>query len=148
MKEKFWLNKTLDEFSQEEWERLCDFCGLCCLYKLHDESDNTLDYTNVACEKLDLNTGHCSIYNERQGFRSDCLKVTPIEVMIPTFVPKSCAYLLIHQGKDLPDWHPLVTGDPFSASKAGKSVREIGISQEEIDMDKIEDYVLPEPINK
>ena len=57
-------------------------------------------------------------------------------------MPATCAYKLLWEGKTLPDWHPLVTGDPESTHKAGKSVRGRTIPEYEVDEEDWDDYII------
>lgn len=41
----------------------------------------------------------------------------------PRWLPKTCAYWLLDNGYDLPDWHPLITGRADSVSRAGMSLQ-------------------------
>ena len=118
----FWRRKSLGEMTPEEWESLCDGCGKCCLHKIEYEDTGQLCYTNVACKLLDLKTCQCSRYAERQRFVPDCVQLSPENVGSLAWMPSTCAYRLLAEGKDLPDWHPLVTGDPDSVHRAGQSV--------------------------
>lgn len=110
-KSAFWLNKTLDEMTDEEWELLCDGCGLCCLNKLIDEETNEIYYTNVACDELDKETCLCKHYTDRFQYQSDCIKLTKENVSQIPWLPKSCAYYLILHHQPLPKWHPLLAGN-------------------------------------
>ncbi len=105
-----------------EWESLCDGCGKCCLHKLQFEDTGELCYTNVACRLLDLDTCRCSKYQQRERFVPDCVRLEPGNIAELTWMPSTCAYRLLAEGKDLPHWHPLVTGDPNSVHDAGISV--------------------------
>ena len=60
----FWKHKTLAEMSPEEWEALCDGCGICCLYKIEDEDSMDVQLTNIACRFLNLETCTCQLYNQ------------------------------------------------------------------------------------
>ena len=117
----FWLWKPLDEMSTGEWESLCDGCAKCCLEKLEDVDTGVIDHTNVACRLLDLGTCQCKDYNQRQRFVFDCVKLTPDNIEEIHWMPSTCAYRLLAEGKGLPDWHPLVTGDPNSTYTSGNS---------------------------
>ena len=118
----FWRGRGLTDFSPEEWESLCDGCAKCCLYKLEDAETREVYYTNVHCRLLDTDTGRCSDYANRSTRVSDCLTITPELLADPYWLPATCAYRLVAEGKDLPDWHPLVSGDPLSPARAGQSV--------------------------
>ena len=118
----FWEDKTLVELTSVEWEALCDGCGKCCLHKLEDEETGEFFHTNVACRLLDLTTGCCTRYVDRFRWVPDCVALTPGEVQRVAWLPRACAYRLRAEGQPLPDWHPLVTGDPDSTRRAGVSV--------------------------
>jgi uncharacterized cysteine cluster protein YcgN (CxxCxxCC family) len=118
----FWKTKTLGEMSPAEWESLCDGCGRCCLHKLRFEDTNDLGFTNVACRLLDLKTCACSKYPTRQDHVPDCVTLTPATLAEIDWLPPSCAYRRIAEGKGLAWWHPLVSGDPDSVHRAGVSV--------------------------
>ncbi len=119
----FWRRKTLAEMTSAEWESLCDGCGKCCLHKLEDEDTGEIAHTNVACRLLDIGTCRCSRYAERQRLVPDCVQLDPGNVGALKWMPSTCAYRLLAEGKDLPAWHPLVSGDPDSVHRAGISVR-------------------------
>lgn len=118
----FWRTKRLDEMSHAEWESLCDGCGRCCLHKLRDEDTEQVHFTNVACRLLDLGTCRCGDYERRQTRVPDCVALTPQTLAEIDWLPPSCAYRRLQEGKDLPDWHPLITGDPASVVRAGAAV--------------------------
>ena len=116
MKEKsaFWKNKTLAEMSTEEWEQLCDGCAKCCLHKLEDEDTGEILYTRVACRLLDLKTCRCSQYARRHEQIAECAHLAPESPEYFEWLPETCAYRRIHEGRPLPDWHPLLTGTKTS----------------------------------
>lgn len=119
----FWRRKTLAEMTRGEWESLCDGCAKCCLDKLQDEDTGEISYTEVACRLLDLGTCRCTDYANRKRFVPDCVVLTARTVTRLTWLPSTCAYRLISEGKDLEWWHPLVSGDPETVHRAGISVR-------------------------
>ena len=121
--EPFWRRKTLAEMTRGEWESLCDGCAKCCLDKLEDDDTGEISYTEVACRLLDLGTCRCTDYSNRTRFVPDCVVLTPRTVARLTWLPSSCAYRLVSEGKDLEWWHPLVSGDPETVHRAGVSVR-------------------------
>jgi uncharacterized cysteine cluster protein YcgN (CxxCxxCC family) len=125
----FWRRKTLDEMSREEWESLCDGCGKCCLNKIEWVDTGEVEYTDVACQLLDLETCRCQNYDERTTHVPDCLVLSPNAVGSLSWLPSTCAYRLIAEGRDLQWWHPLVSGDPQTVHLAGVSVRNKAISE-------------------
>jgi len=136
----FWETKTLREMNRAEWESLCDGCGKCCIHKLEDEETGALMATNVACRLLDRRSGRCTDYKHRRAYVPECVRLTPEKVEQLDWLPSTCAYLLLHEGKPLPDWHPLVTGDPESVHAAGQSVRGWTIS--EVDAGDLEHHLV------
>lgn len=121
--EPFWRERPLEELTTAEWESLCDGCAKCCLIKLEDEDTGELAYTDVACRLLDLGRCTCTDYGRRTVRVPDCLQVTPELARTATWLPSTCAYRLLAEGKDLYWWHPLVSGDPESVHLAGMSAR-------------------------
>ena len=119
----FWKQKTLREMSRSEWESLCDGCGQCCLHKIEDEDTGEISITDVACKLLDLKSCRCSNYPHRRKHVSDCQILTPKKLQTGLALPPTCAYRLCLEGKDLYNWHPLVSGVAHSVHKAGISVR-------------------------
>jgi uncharacterized cysteine cluster protein YcgN (CxxCxxCC family) len=119
----FWRRKAMSEMTRAEWESLCDGCGRCCLNKLIDEDTNATVYTDVSCKLLDCTSCRCSDYAHRQAKVKDCVRLTPRNVRRLKWLPPTCAYRLVAEGKDLAWWHPLVSGDPETVHTAGISVR-------------------------
>ncbi len=129
----FWEVKTLAAMTVREWESLCDGCGLCCLVRLEDDATGEVTPTRVACRLFDDNLCRCSDYEHRAQRVPDCIKLTPNNIEALTWMPISCAYRRLHEGKGLPLWHPLITGDPASVHRAGVSVRGQTMSEERLD---------------
>lgn len=121
--EPFWRVKRLDEMTHAEWESLCDGCARCCLVKLEEEDDGTIHYTDLGCRLLDAGTCRCTDYKRRSARVPDCVTLTPEEVGSLGWLPPTCAYRLVADGRDLPWWHPLVSGDPETVHEAGISVK-------------------------
>lgn len=119
----FWKIKPLASMSRAEWESLCDGCGRCCLHKLRDEDTEALAHTAVACRLLDIDSCRCRDYANRRAHVPDCVKLTPRRLAGIDWLPPSCAYRLVAEGKDLPWWHPLVSGRAGTVHEAGASVR-------------------------
>ncbi|MDA0338478.1 MAG: YcgN family cysteine cluster protein [Proteobacteria bacterium] len=129
----FWKRKALTDLSQDQWESLCDGCAKCCLHKLEDADTGDITQTNVACRLLDLNGCRCTRYSERKRLVPDCWVLTPENIGTLNWMPKTCAYRLLAEGKDLEWWHPLVSGDPDTVHRAGVSVRGRVVSERDAD---------------
>ncbi|MDA0652068.1 MAG: YcgN family cysteine cluster protein [Proteobacteria bacterium] len=140
----FWKRKRLDQMSRPEWESLCDGCGRCCLLKLEDADTGDIDYTDIACRLLDLGSCKCGDYKNRKRRVPDCVVLTAAKINDLNWMPSTCAYRLIHEGKDLAWWHPLVSGDPDTVHQAGISVRNRVVPEER--GDDPEDRIVTWPV--
>jgi len=133
MNDQFWKRKLLSEMTADEWESLCDGCGLCCMLKVQDEDTGDVFYTDVACRLFDIDSCRCTDYANRTKKVPDCLVLTPDEKDAYNWLPDSCAYRRLANGQDLPGWHPLVTGRPESVHEAGISMQGKAVSETEAD---------------
>lgn len=138
----FWRSKRLEDMSDAQWESLCDGCGKCCLIKLEDEDTGRILHTCVACKLLDPETARCSDYADRRQQVPDCVSLREVDILSLRWLPDSCAYGLLARGGELPDWHPLLSGDPDSVHRAGQSVRGRVVSEVHVPADDQEDYVV------
>lgn len=138
--ENFWKKKTLANLSKDEWELLCDGCGKCCLNKI--DIRGKVCFTNARCRFLDEETCLCKIYEKRFEKVSDCRDIDLNTVLHePEILPKTCAYRLLAEGKDLPDWHPLISKNAETVHVAGMSVRGRKLVSE-TEVGNYEDYVV------
>ncbi len=138
----FWQQKKLSELSQAEWESLCDGCAKCCLVKLQDEETDEVAYTSVVCRYMDQNSCQCTEYQKRNELVPHCVWLKPEMVEEFFWLPVTCAYRLVAEGKDLPSWHPLVSGDSEAMHSSGNSVKSQVYSEEYIHLDDLEDYII------
>lgn len=136
----FWKTKRLEEMTTAEWESLCDGCGKCCLMKLEYENTGEIDWTNVACRQLDHHSCRCKSYALRHVLVDDCVGLTTDNVDQISWLPSTCGYRLVLEGRDLYWWHPLVSGDPETVHEAGISVRGRVIAEE--DAGELEDHIV------
>lgn len=141
----FWQTTPLTKMSQQQWESLCDGCGKCCLHKLEDEDTGEVFYTDVACRYLS-NDCRCQCYAQRAEKVAACLTLRPQDLQQVNWLPSTCAYRLIAEGKQLPAWHPLVSGDPNSVHKAGQSVKGRFVPEESVAPDDFEDHIVLWPV--
>lgn len=132
MSQSFWQRKTLEQMTDEEWESLCDGCGQCCMHKLLDADTDEIYFTNVACNQLDLKSCQCKNYTERFRYEPNCIKLTRDNLTTFRWLPNTCAYRLIAEGKPLPAWHPLKTGSKLAMHQAKISVRHIAVREIEV----------------
>jgi len=139
---RFWEKKSLDSLSDDEWESLCDGCGRCCLQKLEDEDSGEVLYTNIACELLDGETCRCSDYANRFERVVDCLSVRPLTEKKLTWLPPSCAYRRLAEGRSLAPWHPLISGDPDSVHQAGISMTGSSIPESKVALVEFHRHVI------
>ena len=137
---RFWETKGLAEMDEAEWESLCDGCGQCCLFKLEDADTGEFALTDVACRYLDHNSCQCSDYRNRSRNVPDCVKVAPDNIAKLRWMPETCAYRLLAEGKELFWWHPLVSGDREAVHSSGASVRGKAINEDMVD--DLEDHVI------
>jgi uncharacterized cysteine cluster protein YcgN (CxxCxxCC family) len=143
----FWKRKSLAEMTDSEWESLCDGCGRCCLNKLEEEGTDRTYYTNVGCRLLDGESCRCRDYAHRDALVDDCVRLTPESLKTITWLPPSCAYVRLAEGKDLYWWHPLVSGDRETVHAAGVSVRgRVGDSEVNVPDEDLEDYIVSWPL--
>ena len=151
----FWRTKRLTEMTSEEWESLCDGCGRCCLAKLEEDTGEPespelnpdIYYTSVGCRLLDAQACRCTDYANRSTKVDDCVRLDPANVEEIGWLPPTCAYRLVEEGRDLAWWHPLVSGDPESVHVAGISVRgRVTASEDDIPVEQLEDHIVDWPL--
>jgi uncharacterized cysteine cluster protein YcgN (CxxCxxCC family) len=143
----FWRAKSLQDMTDSEWESLCDGCGRCCLVKLEEEETERLYFTDVGCRLLDGTSCRCRDYENRSAKVDDCVRLTPQNIRELGWLPPSCAYRLVAEGRDLYWWHPLVSGDPETVHAAGISVRgRVSASEDELSDDEFEERVVSWPL--
>ncbi|HWG04970.1 MAG TPA: YcgN family cysteine cluster protein [Beijerinckiaceae bacterium] len=143
--EPFW-RKGLEALSKREWESLCDGCGRCCLVKLEDEDSGRIHFTAIACKLLDSGSCRCSDYAHRSRRVPDCIRLTPETVRSIRWLPPTCAYRLVAEGKDLMWWHPLISGSQETVHEAGISVRgRIGAFEDEVPIEDYPEFIVQWP---
>ncbi|MGN7158944.1 YcgN family cysteine cluster protein [Sphingomonas sp. SAFR-052] len=129
---RFWEELPLAALDRAQWEALCDGCGKCCLHKLEDEDTGEIHATNVACKLLDRRMGQCSDYRHRHAYVPECVRLNARNVGEIEWLPSTCAYRLRNEGKPLPDWHYLNSGDRESVHTAGQSTRGWTVSENDV----------------
>ncbi len=140
MSDRFWRRKSLEAMTQAEWESLCDGCGQCCLNKLEDADTGESALTRAACRFLNLGSCKCADYANRFDNVPDCINMTPDFTRSAPWLPPTCAYRLVAEGRDLFWWHPLRSGDSNTVHEAGISVRDLAINEDRAG--DLEDYVI------
>jgi uncharacterized cysteine cluster protein YcgN (CxxCxxCC family) len=136
----FWETKKLHEMTTGEWESLCDGCGKCCLHKLEDEDTGEIFFTSVVCNLIDLKSCRCTRYSERTRLIPECLDLKQHDFSEFNWLPATCAYRLLSDGKELPVWHPLVSGSAESVKEAGVAISSYAMKESEID--DLEDHII------
>jgi uncharacterized cysteine cluster protein YcgN (CxxCxxCC family) len=137
----FWQRKKLADMTVEEWERLCDGCGRCCLKKLQDEATGAIAYTDVACKLLDRDRCRCRRYEKRHDLVPDCVALRRDQHPFD-WLPTTCAYRKIAAGQPLEWWHPLVSGDPATVHSAGISVRGRTLAEADVAADELDTRIV------
>jgi uncharacterized protein len=144
---RFWEKKPLRKMTRREWEALCDGCGKCCLNKLEDEETGEVALTRVACRLLDDATCRCAQYEIRHQFVPECIVLRPDNLDTHAYwMPRTCAYRLLWEGKPLFDWHPLISGSAQSVHDAGVSVQGWTVPESETPEEDWEDHIIEEPV--
>ncbi|NCM96316.1 MAG: hypothetical protein AUK60_11000 [Rhodobacteraceae bacterium CG2_30_10_405] len=145
LRPRFWETIPLDRMTTAEWEALCDGCGKCCLNKIEFEDDGEVAFTRIACRLLDGDTCRCKHYETRRQFVPECIQISPASLPnIAYWLPRTCAYLLLYQGKPLYHWHPLISGDANSVHDAGVSVQGWTVPETEVEEADWEDHIIEE----
>jgi len=145
LRKKFWERFPLEDLTPDEWEALCDNCGRCCLRKLEDADTGEVEYTNVVCRLFDADNCTCGQYALRKQLVPDCVILTPENLeRIAYWMPATCAYRLLHEGRPLFDWHPLVSGRPESVREAGISMHDRVVHEFEVEEEDLEHYIVQE----
>ncbi len=138
----FWEIKNLFEMTPKEWELLCDGCAICCLEKLQDPQTGVVEYTAVACRYLDTGLCRCRVYANRLKVNRKCVQITVDSISQMSWLPGTCAYRRLAEGKQLLEWHPLISGDPESVHSCGISVRDRVVSAAYVHPDDIQAYCI------
>lgn len=145
LRPRFWEDVPLSEMTASEWEALCDGCGKCCLNKIEYEDTGEIVFTRIACRLLDRDTCRCSDYRNRRAHVPDCVHLSPGMLEgVTRWLPRTCAYRLLHEGKPLAPWHPLVSGNPISVHTAGVSVQGWTVSETDVDEDDWDHHLIDE----
>ncbi|MER2492851.1 YcgN family cysteine cluster protein [Catenovulum sediminis] len=156
----FWQTKTLQEMTRSEWEQICDGCGKCCLHKFiaddtvaevtttdRIDEGESLEFTNIVCRYLNDKTCSCTVYPKRRQLVPDCVELTPENLDAIFYMPSSCSYRRLQEGRGLPSWHPLLNkGKKSKMHQAGMSVRGKVLKDDEVDLEYFEDYIAIWPL--
>ncbi|PWE30308.1 YcgN family cysteine cluster protein [Pararhodobacter marinus] len=147
LRPRFWETVSLSDMTPAEWEALCDGCGKCCLNKLEDADTGEVFFTNIACRLFDDSTCRCANYEIRKTIVPECVVLTPDTLDEVTYwMPRSCAYRRLNEGRGLAEWHPLISGDPQSVHRAGISVKDRTVPEFDVPEDDWEDHIIDEEL--
>ena len=127
--------------NKNEWESLCDKCGKCCVIKLEDFDTQEVHYTNVSCKLLCEKSASCKDYENRKSIVPDCIILSPDNLKDLKWMPETCAYKLLNEGKNLPYWHPLLSGNDKEIVNSGNSVKNRVTNENEIKIKNLPDYI-------
>jgi len=146
LSDRFWETKKLTQMNKAEWEAVCDGCGKCCLNKLEDEDTGEVALTRVACRLLDNETCLCSQYPIRHQFVPECIVLTPKTLEDNLYwLPSTCGYRLLYEGRKLYPWHPLIAGNSTAIHEAGVTMQGRTVPEFEVHEDDWEDHIIEEP---
>lgn len=156
--DQFWQTKSLSEMNEQEWEAICDGCGKCCLHTFIDSEQEDFEstdvlrdgeeiiYTSIVCRYLDTKKCFCTEYENRTSLVPSCVKLTKDNIDSIFFMPPSCSYRRLHEGRGLASWHPLLNkGSKAVMHRMGISVKGRVLKDNQIDMDLFEDYIADWP---
>ncbi len=129
----FWKDKPLDTLTPEEWESLCDGCAKCCLHRIEDADTGEVYTTNIVCRYLNQDDCRCGDYPNRSINVPDCVSVTPELLQDPYWLPSTCTYRVLAEGRELPEWHPLVSGTYATVLTSGNSIQGRVVCETEAD---------------
>ena len=76
---------------------------------------------------LDLEAVRCTRYPQRHQLVADCVELTPENAGAFTWLPETCAYRCVAEGRELPLWHPLVTGNPETVIAVRRLIPHVSI---------------------
>ena len=141
MGNNFWETKNLIDMNEIEWESLCDKCGKCCVIKLEDFDTQEVHYTNVSCKLLCEKSASCKNYENRKSLVPDCIILSPDNLKDLKWMPETCAYKLLNEGKELPYWHPLLSGNDKEIVNSGNSVKNRVTNENKIKIKDLPDYI-------
>ena len=127
--------------NENEWESLCDKCGKCCVIKLEDFDTQEVHYTNVSCKLLCEKSASCKDYENRKSIVPDCIILSLDNLKDLKWMPETCAYKLLNEGKKLPYWHPLLCGNDKEIVNSGNSVKNRVTNENEIKIKDLPDYI-------
>ena len=163
---EFWLDTALEDMNRSQWEAICDGCAKCCLHKFMDDEDagdvaeyepmptsqgvdgEEVFFTNIVCELLHTKHCECTQYDKRSELVPHCVTLTKENLKDIFYMPKSCSYRRMHEGRGLASWHPLLNkGKKSKMHENGISVRGQTVSENDVDMQKFEDYIVTWPLN-
>jgi len=147
LRPRFWERFRLADLTGAEWEALCDGCGKCCLNKLEDIDTGEIAFTRVACRLFDDSSCRCADYANRKRHVPECVMLSPATIAdVAHWMPRSCAYRRLAEGRGLAAWHPLVSGDADSVHRAGISVRGTTVSEAATPVEDWEDHLIDEEL--
>ena len=143
VRKSFWEQYSLEQLNTEEWEALCDGCAKCCLLKIVNKKK--IFITNISCSKLELESCRCSDYSNREKNVKACIKLTKDNLHKNSkFLPSSCSYRLISEGKPLPQWHHLLSKDQESVHRTNQSIQKYCVSETSVNKENYEDHIVAE----